>query len=88
MTQVLATTVDPKDFTLGDWLKVAGQRDFKPRWALEAWLGVVDNDVLGALTLEDWEAIADAIEYSEGWAYHRYKEHRSTESNKAEVLTA
>lgn len=76
MTQILAKTIEPKNFTLGDWLQISETRGFKPRWAFEAWLEAVDNNILGALTLEDWEAIADAIDYREGWAYHRYKEYQ------------
>lgn len=80
MTDILATTINPESLTLGDWIAIAKVREFKLRWALEAWMESTSSDVLGNLTLEDWEAIADAIEYTEGWAYHRYKEFRSKEA--------
>lgn len=77
MTQVLSTTINPGTLTLGDWIAIANDRGFKLGWALGAWMDTAFSDVLGSLTLENWEAIADAVDLSESWAYHRYKEYRT-----------
>lgn len=76
MSKVLESTIALPGFSLGDWLQIASFCGFKPQWALNCWLESTPSDVLGGFDLEVWEAIAQSLDYNDGWAYHRFKEYR------------
>ena len=72
---VLTSTIEPAALTLADWLAIARAADVNnaPKWGYYRWSENTSAD-LSALSLQDWEPIAEATEHSERWAYHRFKE--------------
>lgn len=78
--QILEVTIDPAKLSLGDWLKIAEARGFKSQWAYKSWVECTSPEILAQFSLETWEAIAGAIDCSESWAYHRYKEYYRTKN--------
>jgi hypothetical protein len=44
--------------------------------AFKKWAETVDVDILKAMELDDWEVIADILDYSFEWACRQYKQYR------------
>jgi len=78
MTNQLLEELDLSTISFALWRKI-GQTINPKTWdtlCFKTWEENVNPDFLSSMSLEDWEKVAILLEYSDNWAYVKFKEYR------------
>lgn len=71
----LIPSIQLESLRFADWINIAESFNQDARWGFYRWRDTVNPNTLKDLSLKDWEAIAERIGWSGGWAYKQFKEY-------------
>jgi hypothetical protein len=69
--------IDLKKLPFSVWWQISEINGTWATVAFKRWTQTVDASILQAMNLEEWEAVADTLNYSFEWACKQYKVHRN-----------
>lgn len=74
---VLTATTTPGKLSLADWLAIAETLNYERLWAFNAFIKHSSPETydLTALTLKDWEELADLFRCDKRWVSWKYREY-------------
>ncbi|MUH00354.1 hypothetical protein F7734_52035 [Scytonema sp. UIC 10036] len=77
--------INIKQLPFSVWWQISEINGTWANVAFKKWAETVDENILQAMKLDDWEAVADTLGYSFEWACKQYKQYRASSTNQEEV---